>query len=147
MDINIRVRNKFIDVYLGNDVGNADMRLLVEVKLDSNYSKAFHIEDIWGGGEKTDYHRKGIGTAMMYYFLTYLKNEYGQATVITRTEIHDDDGDTEYAKNGRRSFWNKFSLYRSSSSTVGHCLTTMLSKKIVVNESTYILAKTYITDY
>lgn len=147
MHINIRSRKKFIDVYLGNDVRSAPMRLLVAVTLDSNYSKAFHIEDIWGGGEKTDYHRKGIGTAMMYYLLSYLNDEYGQETVISRTGIHDDLDDTELAKSRRRAFWDKFSLHTSSASTVGHSLATMLSKEIKVDESKFTLAKTYMTDY
>ena len=147
MDINIRIKKNYIDVYLGGDIGIAPMRLLVKVRVDSNRCKAFHIEDIWGGGEKDiKYHRKGVGTAMMYYFLSYIKSEYGEKTVITRTEIHDDSADTKPAKISRRSFWDKFSLHTSCSSTVGCSLASMLTNKIEVDKSKYILARTYVLD-
>jgi len=114
MDIKIKVeegshRNQSF-IYLFSEKKNSNMKLIVTTYKNYLDITTCNIDDIEGGEATTDYHRQGVGTAMMYYFLEYAVKTFGNNTRITRTDIKHGLNDTTETENNRYSFWSKCAL-------------------------------------
>jgi hypothetical protein len=133
MDVSIRISDRNVDVKCSS------MTLLAEMSPSYSDNKACCIQDIWSGGVGTSDHRKGIGTALVYYFLDFLVSEYGPDLVVKRTPIHHETGDSQDVCKARLSFWDKFGLYQSDTSTAGKCLADLASNNVTVDTQKFVL--------
>lgn len=133
MDVSIIISDRNIDVKCSS------MTLLAKMSPSYSDNKECCIQDIWSGGVKTNDHRKGIGTALVYYFLDFLVSEYSPDLVVKRTRIYDEDGDSEDVCKKRLSFWDKFGLCKLDTSTAGKCLAEMAKNNVIVDTQKFVL--------
>ena len=98
-----------------------------------------NIEDIWGGGQDSNYHRKGIGTALVYFLLQHLDKNYGRNCLVTRTEVYHKAGDSEETIKNRNNFWHKVGISENKASTVSACLECFSVKGLVPNSAEFFL--------
>jgi hypothetical protein len=141
MDIYLQQKGDNIDVFVGDNIGTSPMRLLAEMQLTFSDDKKCKIQDIWGGGQNSNYHRKGIGTALVYFFLKHLEENYGQDCLVTRTGIYNDAGDTAVTITNRQNFWSKVGISDNQSVTVSSALQRFDSNNLAPNITEFTLKK------
>lgn len=93
----------------------------------------FRIDDIENGGVDSNCHNQGIGTALFFHFLTYVKDNCGEDTLVYRTGITHQPNDSIEIQDRRIRFWNKLGLPDKHKHTVGDCLAAMKSNDIDVD--------------
>ncbi|MBD0412090.1 GNAT family protein [Pseudoalteromonas distincta] len=141
MKIYIKQNDNNIDVFVGDNIGNSPMRLLAEMQSTFSDDKECKIQDIWGGGQNSSHHRKGIGTALVYFYLKHLEEKYGQHCLVTRTEIFNEAGDSADTITNRRNFWRKVGISDNQSVTVYSVLQHFASNNFIPNSTEFTLQK------
>lgn len=141
MKIYIQQNSSNIDVFVGESIGSSPMRLLAEMLLTFSDEKKCLIRDIWGGGQNSNYHRKGIGTALVYFFLKHLEENYGPHCLVTRTSIYNEAEDSAETITHRQNFWSKVGISDNQPVNVSTVLQRFASNNLIPNVTEFTLQK------
>lgn len=130
----VKIKKKILITEDSIYISIGELKLIAVLVLGSNEQKVCKIDDIQGGNYKTEAHRKGTGTKLVFVLYKYLESQYGKDFKVFRSGIYHELNDPQSVKDCRVSFWNKVGLVDTSEKTVIDCLKVMRKNRIVIRD-------------